>query len=106
MHYICIVHTVLCLKYGDCTIFTLFMILLQDLFSVLIEGPVNTPYEGGLFLFDVMLPEDYPTSPPILHFHSYSQDRLNPNLYADGKVCVSLLGTWSGKVSNTESECV
>lgn len=22
--------------------------------------------------------------------------RLNPNLYAEGKVCLSLLGTWSG----------
>lgn len=21
---------------------------------------------------------------------------MNPNLYADGKVCLSLLGTWSG----------
>ena len=36
--------------------------------------------------------------PPKFHYHSYSK-RLNPNLYVDGKVCVSLLGTWSGQGS-------
>ena len=30
---------------------------------------------------------------------SYCSERLNPNLYEEGKVCVSLLGTWSGKGS-------
>ncbi len=33
----------------------------------------------------------------MCRYHSYCCDRLNPNLYEDGKVCVSLLGTWSGK---------
>ncbi|GAB1603350.1 (E3-independent) E2 ubiquitin-conjugating enzyme UBE2O-like [Argonauta hians] len=69
----------------------------MDLFSVMIVGPANTPYEDGLFLFDVQLPNDYPTSPPRFHYLSFCADRLNPNLYEDGKVCVSLLGTWSGK---------
>lgn len=32
---------------------------------------------------------------------SYNTDRINPNLYEEGKVCVSLLGTWSGKGSET-----
>lgn len=30
------------------------------------------------------------------------QIRFNPNLYADGKVCLSLLGTWRGN-STTEN---
>lgn len=30
------------------------------------------------------------------HYHSGGL-RLNPNLYECGKVCLSLLGTWSGK---------
>ena len=34
-------------------------------------------------------------------FLSFVSDRLNPNLYEDGKVCVSLLGTWSGKGTET-----
>ncbi|XP_013199731.1 (E3-independent) E2 ubiquitin-conjugating enzyme isoform X2 [Amyelois transitella] len=68
-----------------------------DLLSVMIAGPANTPYEGGLFVFDVQLGGEYPRAPPLCHYHSYCTDRLNPNLYEDGKVCVSLLGTWSGR---------
>jgi len=69
----------------------------MDLYSVMIFGPEGTPYEDGLFFFDVQLPSDYPTSPPCVHYISFCSDRLNPNLYEDGKVCVSLLGTWQGK---------
>ena len=70
----------------------------QDLLSVMIKGPVNTPYEDGLFFFDVQLPANFPNSPPVFHYISFCNERLNPNLYEDGKVCVSLLGTWTGKV--------
>jgi len=65
----------------------------------MIKGPTNTPYEDGLFFFDIQLPPDYPASPPNFHYISFCSDRLNPNLYPDGKVCVSLLGTWTGRVS-------
>lgn len=68
-----------------------------DLISVMIRGPNKTPYEDGLFLFDVQLSSDYPRSPPLCHYISYSSERLNPNLYVEGKVCVSLLGTWMGR---------
>jgi len=70
----------------------------MDLFSVMIKGPQKTPYEDGLFFFDVQLSASYPKTPPTFHYHSYSR-RLNPNLYVDGKVCVSLLGTWHGQGS-------
>lgn len=65
---------------------------------MMIEGPEHTPYEDGLFIFDVQLGSDYPNSPPNVHYVAYCTDRLNPNLYESGKVCVSLLGTWTGKV--------
>jgi len=68
-----------------------------DLYSVMFRGPEKTPYEDGLFLFDFQLSADYPAAPPLCHYISYCSDRLNPNLYEDGKVCVSLLGTWSGR---------
>jgi ubiquitin-conjugating enzyme E2 O len=71
----------------------------QDLYSVLIAGPTKTPYEDLLFVFDVKLPNDYPVSPPQVYYHPFCTERLNPNLYEDGKVCLSLLGTWSGKVT-------
>ncbi|XP_077970366.1 (E3-independent) E2 ubiquitin-conjugating enzyme UBE2O-like [Styela clava] len=70
----------------------------MDLLSVLIEGPERTPYEDGIFSFDIHLPNNYPDSPPSVHYISFSP-RLNPNLYETGRVCVSLLGTWSGKGS-------
>lgn len=57
-----------------------------DLLSVMIAGPKKTPYEDGLFVFDVQLGGEYPRAPPLCHYHSYCTDRLNPNLYEDGKV--------------------
>ena len=71
----------------------------QDILRVMITGPVGTPYEHGLFVFDVRLPPDYPASPPVFYYLSQCAGRLNPNLYEDGKVCVSLLGTWAGRGS-------
>lgn len=69
----------------------------MDLYSVMIRGPERTPYEDGLFFFDFQLSADYPRAPPLCHYVTYCSDKLNPNLYEDGKVCVSLLGTWNGK---------
>ncbi|KAF2354207.1 Ubiquitin-conjugating enzyme E2 [Trinorchestia longiramus] len=69
----------------------------MDLYSVMIRGPAKTPYQDGLFFFDFQLSADYPHAPPLCNYVPYCSDRLNPNLYEDGKVCVSLLGTWSGK---------
>ncbi len=65
----------------------------------LITGPADTPYEGGYFLFDMMLPSDYPAQSPKVHFLTTGSGRVrfNPNLYNNGKVCLSLLGTWSGE---------
>ncbi|RWS17012.1 hypothetical protein B4U79_09866 [Dinothrombium tinctorium] len=71
-----------------------------DLFSVMIKGPKATPYEDGLFFFDIQLPSNYPHVPPVVHYYSFCSKRLNPNLYEDGLVCLSLLGTWTG--SGTE----
>lgn len=66
-----------------------------DLLRVAIIGSKDTPYEDCLFFFDLQLPEDYPVKPPKVYFHSHGR-RLNPNLYEDGKVCLSILGTWNG----------
>uniref|UniRef100_A0A061SDR0 Ubiquitin-conjugating enzyme E2 O n=1 Tax=Tetraselmis sp. GSL018 TaxID=582737 RepID=A0A061SDR0_9CHLO len=58
-------------------------------------GARGTPYHDNLFFFDVYLPPTYPSTPPEVNFHSHGR-RINPNLYEDGKVCLSLLNTWSG----------
>lgn len=61
-------------------------------------GPVDTPYAGGLFFFDLLFPDDYPTDAPLMLLETTGGGRVrfNPNLYADGKVCLSLLGTFHG----------
>lgn len=64
---------------------------------LMIVGPSETPYQGGFYLFDVNFTQEYPFSPPKVIFKSYSgTDRMNPNLYTNGKVCLSILGTWNG----------
>lgn len=70
----------------------------SDLFRAMVAGPPDTPYAHVPFFFDLALPAGYPREPPLAHFHAHyaGAERLNPNLYADGKVCLSLLGTWSG----------
>ncbi len=47
----------------------------------------------------VQFPEDYPSSAPHIVFLTTNggKTRFNPNLYADGKVCLSILGTWRGE---------
>jgi ubiquitin-protein ligase len=64
----------------------------------MISGPKDTPYQNGLFLFSAFIPDNYPNSPPIVHFETTGgyTIRFNPNLYESGKVCLSLLGTWTG----------
>ncbi|MBD4020678.1 hypothetical protein GUI04_17110, partial [Xanthomonas citri pv. citri] len=61
-----------------------------------IIGPAGTPYHDGLFVFDVHFPPNYPDIPPMVYYYSGGL-RLNPNLYDCGKVCLSLLNTWTGK---------
>ena len=63
--------------------------------TALLVGRKDTPYMGGYYFFDVMFPEDYPFAP--LKIKTLTQDgatRFNPNLYVDGKVCLSILNTW------------
>ena len=63
----------------------------------LIIGPSDTPYFGGNYFFELNYPTDYPHSPPKVKYWTNANNiRFNPNLYACGKVCVSLLNTWRG----------
>lgn len=73
-----------------------------DLLRVLILGPVGTPYEFAPFVVDLHLDHTFPTLPPLAFFHSWTQGTgpVNPNLYEDGKICLSLLGTWPGDEKN------
>ncbi|AES87057.2 ubiquitin-conjugating enzyme E2 [Medicago truncatula] len=67
----------------------------MDLMRAAIVGASGTPYHDGLFFFDICFPPEYPNEPPMVHYISGGL-RINPNLYESGKVCLSLLNTWSG----------
>ncbi|KAJ0007359.1 hypothetical protein Pint_30118 [Pistacia integerrima] len=56
--------------------------------SVLIMGPPGTLYEGGFFSAIMSFPSNYPCNPPTLKFTS---EIWHPNIYPDGKVCISIL---------------
>ena len=70
-----------------------------DLMKVLIMGSAGTPYAHGAFEYDVHFDSNYPQGPPKVNLMTTGagQVRFNPNLYATGKVCLSLLGTWTGQ---------
>ncbi|XP_055678936.1 baculoviral IAP repeat-containing protein 6 isoform X3 [Lutzomyia longipalpis] len=70
-----------------------------DVMKVLITGPADTPYANGCFEFDVFFPPDYPNSPMMINLETTGRHtvRFNPNLYNDGKVCLSVLNTWHGR---------
>ncbi|XP_066281905.1 baculoviral IAP repeat-containing protein 6-like isoform X5 [Branchiostoma lanceolatum] len=70
-----------------------------DIMKVLITGPSDTPYANGCFEFDVYFPQDYPNSPMLVNLETtgHHSVRFNPNLYNDGKVCLSVLNTWHGR---------
>lgn len=64
----------------------------------LIIGPKDTPYYGGFYFFIIDYPYDYPYSPPKFKFMTNDGvTRFNPNLYINGKVCLSILNTWYGE---------
>ena len=67
-----------------------------DVMRALIVGASGTPYAHGAFLFEILFHDDYPQKPPRVRIQTtgHRSFRFNPNLYDNGKVCLSLLGTW------------
>jgi ubiquitin-conjugating enzyme E2 Z len=63
----------------------------------MIIGPSDTPYADGFYFFKFKFPKEYPFKPPTLTYCTNDgTTRFNPNLYRNGKVCVSILNTWKG----------
>eukprot|EP00931_Biecheleriopsis_adriatica_P007948 TRINITY_DN109189_c0_g1_i1.p1 TRINITY_DN109189_c0_g1~~TRINITY_DN109189_c0_g1_i1.p1 ORF type:complete len:191 (-),score=51.17 TRINITY_DN109189_c0_g1_i1:96-596(-) len=55
---------------------------------VVFEGPPDSLYEGGIFSAVLTFPADFPNNPPEMRFET---QMFHPNIYPDGKVCISIL---------------
>ncbi|WVQ65878.1 uncharacterized protein L199_004056 [Kwoniella botswanensis] len=65
--------------------------------KAILPGPTNSPYEGGVFEVDIKVPEDYPFSPPHLHFVTKV---YHCNIASTGAICLDLLKhAWSPALS-------
>ena len=66
---------------------------------VTMVGPVNTPYEGGLFTLSIVFPNDYPSHGPEFKFKNrmYHLNVINnPNNREFGHICVNSINEWKG----------
>lgn len=59
-----------------------------DTISAEITGPVDTPFEGGVFKCTLVMDEDFPVKPPKGYF---STKIFHPNVSAEGEICVNTL---------------
>eukprot|EP00397_Hematodinium_sp_SG-2012_P029884 GEMP01031608.1.p1 GENE.GEMP01031608.1~~GEMP01031608.1.p1 ORF type:complete len:167 (+),score=16.60 GEMP01031608.1:239-739(+) len=55
---------------------------------VCFEGPPDSLYEGGIFTGLLSFPPDFPNNPPEMKFET---ELWHPNIYPDGRVCISIL---------------
>eukprot|EP00759_Apiculatamorpha_spiralis_P058961 PhF_6_TR9513/c0_g1_i1/m.14827/K10575/UBE2G1, UBC7; ubiquitin-conjugating enzyme E2 G1 len=58
------------------------------LWDVCLLGPSGTILEGGIFNATLEFTTDYPNMPPTMKFLT---PMWHPNIYPDGKVCISIL---------------
>ena len=56
--------------------------------SIILFGPPDSIYEGGIFECILKFPKSYPNNPPEFKFITIIP---HPNIYKDGKVCMSIL---------------
>mmetsp|Transcript_18943 Transcript_18943/g.61367 ORF Transcript_18943/g.61367 Transcript_18943/m.61367 type:complete len:171 (-) Transcript_18943:81-593(-) len=62
----------------------------EDMYKweIFLIGPDNTLYEGGMFKAVMEFPKDFPDMPPSMTF---TTKMWHPNIYPDGRVCISIL---------------
>lgn len=65
-------------------------------FNVMFFGPPDSVYHHGIFIFKMKISPNYPFTVPSVTFLTGGliNARIHPNLYKEGKVCLSILNTW------------
>ena len=68
-------------------------------FKIMFFGPKDSVFHNGIFLFQFEIPDNYPFDVPKVTFLTGGivNGRMHPNLYKEGKVCLSILNTWGNK---------
>ncbi len=85
---------------AQCMICGVMLILVSSAFFSLsspagtVLGPSGTPYEGGVFLVDILIPVNYPFEPPKMRFDTKV---WHPNVSSqNGAICLDILkNEWS-----------
>eukprot|EP00035_Acanthoeca_spectabilis_P034240 m.27869 g.27869 ORF g.27869 m.27869 type:complete len:150 (+) comp6482_c0_seq1:263-712(+) len=68
--------------------------------SGFIQGPPDSPYEGGTFNLVIRFPADYPFKPPRVAF---STKIYHPNIASNGGICLDILKKqWSPALTITK----
>jgi ubiquitin-protein ligase len=60
----------------------------------IIKGRHDSVYRHKFIRLDLIIPDDYPHSPPQVTFINHDSVRIHPNMYENGKCCATILNTW------------
>lgn len=65
-------------------------------FQIMFFGQYDSCFQNGVFIFEFNIPDNYPFDVPKVKFITGGliNARIHPNLYKEGKVCLSILNTW------------